>query len=65
LLGAYRFFERSAAVRRSTDSSQDSATVSCRLPDRVDKFIGDGVMALFGIEGSPQAGCRKLSPPHG
>ena len=25
---------------------------------RVDKFIGDGVMALFGIESGPQAGCR-------
>ena len=25
---------------------------------RVDKFIGDGVMALFGIESSAQAGCR-------
>jgi adenylate cyclase len=26
---------------------------------RVDKFIGDGVMALFGIERGPQAGCRE------
>jgi len=26
---------------------------------RVDKFIGDGVMALFGIEGGTQAGCRE------
>jgi len=26
---------------------------------RVDKFIGDGVMALFGIEGGAQAGCRE------
>lgn len=25
---------------------------------RVDKFIGDGVMALFGLEGSPEAGAR-------
>ncbi len=25
---------------------------------RVDKFIGDGVMALFGVEGSIEAGCR-------
>jgi adenylate cyclase len=25
---------------------------------RVDKFIGDGVMALFGIEGDAAAGCR-------
>jgi adenylate cyclase len=25
---------------------------------RVDKFIGDGVMALFGIESGAQAGCR-------
>src|SRR5579884_3974374 len=25
---------------------------------RVDKFIGDGIMALFGIEGSAEAGCR-------
>jgi adenylate cyclase len=26
---------------------------------RVDKFIGDGVMALFGIERGTQAGCRE------
>ncbi len=26
---------------------------------RVDKFVGDGVMALFGIESGPQAGCRE------
>ncbi len=26
---------------------------------RVDKFIGDGVMALFGIESNPRAGCRE------
>jgi adenylate cyclase len=26
---------------------------------RVDKFIGDGVMALFGIEGGAQTGCRQ------
>src|SRR5207248_7119934 len=26
---------------------------------RVDKFIGDGVMALFGIESGSQAGCRE------
>jgi adenylate cyclase len=26
---------------------------------RVDKFIGDGVMALFGIESGPRAGCRE------
>ncbi len=26
---------------------------------RVDKFIGDGVMALFGIESGAQAGCRE------
>jgi len=26
---------------------------------RVDKFIGDGVMALFGIESGTQAGCRQ------
>jgi adenylate cyclase len=26
---------------------------------RVDKFIGDGVMALFGIESGPQTGCRE------
>jgi adenylate cyclase len=25
----------------------------------LDKFIGDGVMALFGIESGPQAGCRQ------
>jgi adenylate cyclase len=26
---------------------------------RVDKFIGDGVMALFGIDEGPEAGCRQ------
>jgi len=26
---------------------------------RIDKFIGDGVMALFGIEGGPEDGCRR------
>jgi adenylate cyclase len=26
---------------------------------RVDKFLGDGVMALFGIENGPRAGCRE------
>jgi adenylate cyclase len=26
---------------------------------RVDKFIGDGVMALFGIRGGAEAGCRE------
>jgi adenylate cyclase len=26
---------------------------------RVDKFLGDGVMALFGIESGAQAGCRE------
>ncbi|HEY3909773.1 MAG TPA: adenylate/guanylate cyclase domain-containing protein [Stellaceae bacterium] len=26
---------------------------------RVDKFLGDGVMALFGIESSAQTGCRQ------
>src|SRR5207248_8574232 len=25
---------------------------------RVDKFIGDGIMALFGVEGEAEAGCR-------
>src|SRR5260370_30709199 len=26
---------------------------------RVDKFMGDGVMALFGIESGAQTGCRE------
>jgi adenylate cyclase len=25
---------------------------------RIDKFIGDGVMALFGVDSEPEAGCR-------
>lgn len=25
---------------------------------RIDKFIGDGIMALFGLEGDPQKGCE-------
>lgn len=25
---------------------------------RIDKFIGDGIMALFGLENGPEAGCR-------
>jgi adenylate cyclase len=26
---------------------------------RVDKFIGDGVMALFGLDGTPESACRQ------
>jgi adenylate cyclase len=37
-----------AAVGRSVES----------VGGRVDKFLGDGVMALFGIENGPEDGCR-------
>ncbi len=37
-----------AAVGRAVESADG----------RVDKFLGDGVMALFGIESGAQAGCR-------
>ena len=26
---------------------------------RIDKFIGDGVMALFGLDSGAEAGCRE------
>ena len=32
---------------------------------RVDKFIGDGVMALFGIESGPEPPAERRSPPPG
>jgi adenylate cyclase len=38
-----------AAVGRSVES----------VGGRVDKFLGDGVMALFGIENGAEAGCRS------
>lgn len=38
-----------AAVGRAVES----------VGGRVDKFLGDGVMALFGIESGAQAGCRE------
>src|SRR5262249_57998116 len=33
---------------------------------RIDKFIGDGVMALFGLDSGVEAGCREaLAPARG
>ncbi|MEO3435412.1 adenylate/guanylate cyclase domain-containing protein [Inquilinus sp. CAU 1745] len=41
-----RYFE---AMGRAVENAQG----------RVDKFIGDGVMALFGVESGPAIGCRR------